>query len=259
MAKQPSLKNQFKVFETVDDLAKAAAADFAQQAKKAILERGCFRVLLSGGNTPNKLFEALCRPEIRSGIPWEKVEVFWGDERCVAHEDPRSNFYVAQRNFLSKVPILKEHIYPIPTHEKDPEQSAKAYEACLKQAFQTGPGEVPCFDLVYLGMGDDGHTASLFPHTHLVEEVVKGKRPDQWVAASWVPKVHMHRVTLLPLVLNHARHVSMLVSGADKAAVLKAVVHGTSDPMSYPCQLIVPEKNPLVWYLDKAASTQVCD
>lgn len=223
-------------------LSRAAAALFVRLAQQAIRQRGRFTVALAGGHTPRRSYEQLAHPGCRDAIPWEAVHIFWGDERCVPPGDPRSNARMADEALLRHVPIPPDHIHPIP-YEEDPGRAAARYEATLRRFFDEDP---PRFDLILLGLGEDGHTASLFPFHPALEE------RERWVVA--VEGMDPPRVTLTFPVLNRARRVVFLVTGANKAAIVRAVLRGPSDPRRWPAQGVRPGPGRLLWLVDRAAA-----
>ena len=224
-------------FVSIEELAEFASDDFAKRAKEAIAQRGVFNVALSGGNTPKYLFDLLA---LRPDISWSKVHLFWGDERYVLQKDPQSNYRMTVEHLISKIPIPKANIHPIDTSHEDPKESACAYQDSVPAVF----------DLIYLGMGPDGHMASLFPGTKLVKDIVAGKiADDQLVASTWVEKFNMYRITFLPSLINAARCVNFLVAGEDKAEALNEVLDGVRDPEMYPAQLIDVLNGELNWLI----------
>lgn len=256
-----------QVFADQTAIQEAAAQRIAASAARAISERGRFSIALSGGSTPRGLYERLTQQPFRSQIDWEKVHVFWGDERYVPREDPESNYHLAYEALLSQVPIPVGQIHSFPTNLADPQQAANAYTKEL-QAFvaEATPGAVDLtsptagemettpplsqiqLDLILLGMGPDGHTASLFPHSATLDA-----DDDVLVAVEeQAPKPPPVRLTLTLPVINSAREVIFLVAGSDKAATLRAVVNGTGD---FPSQRVQPTSGELIWLVDAAAGT----
>lgn len=232
---------------TIEELFLSAAKEVVQAVTGCRKEgRGC-SVALAGGATPRGLYKLLTGEPYRSQIAWEHLRVFWGDERMVPPDHQESNFRMAEEALLSHVPVPSQQVFRI-EGELPAGEAAARYEAVLREQFGLSPGEVPPFDLILLGMGPDGHTASLFPGTSAVTESHK------LVAAPWVEKFHTHRVTLTPPVLNAAKHVVFLVSGHDKATALQAVLEGPSDPARYPAQVINPPAGRLVWLVTQDAA-----
>ena len=225
----------------------AASADaLVTAAAQAIAARGRFLLVLSGGSTPKALFELLATPPYAGRIDWTRTHVFWGDERCVPPDDRSSNYRMAREALLDKVPISPEAIHRM-RGEDPPQQAAAAYEADLRALFGGG---APRFDVVLLGMGDNGHTASLFPHLTAVRET------SRWVVAEYVGEVKMWRITMTPPLLNAAARVLFLVVGADKAAMLKRVLEGPRDIDALPAQVIAPA-GALTWLVDQSAASML--
>jgi 6-phosphogluconolactonase len=231
------------------EAAVAAAADaVVSAAKAAIAASGRFLLVLSGGSTPKALYALLAGPSCASRVDWSRTHVFWGDERCVPPTDAGSNFRMAREALLDHVPLPAEQIHRM-RGEDDPARAAAAYEATLRGTFSDG---VARFDLVLLGMGDNGHTASLFPGLAAVREA------SRWVVAEYVPEVSMWRLTLTPPALNAAARVVFLVVGADKAAMLKRVLQGPRDPNLLPAQAITPTAGAeIAWILDRGAAASL--
>lgn len=222
----------------------AAADALVAAAAQAIAARGRFLLVLSGGSTPKALFELLATPAYAPRLDWTRTHVFWGDERCVPPDDRSSNYRMAREALLDKVPISPEAIHRM-RGEDPPEQAAAAYQADLRQLFGAG---APRFDVVLLGMGDNGHTASLFPHLTAVREA------SRWVVAEYVGEVKMWRLTMTPALLNAARQVTFLVVGADKAPMLKRVLEDPRDVDALPAQVVAPVDGVLTWMVDHAAA-----
>lgn len=218
-----------------------AMAMFFMVAKQAIENRGVFSVALSGGSTPESLYRALSDDAVQAQINWQKVHLFWGDERNVPASDPDSNYCMVNEALLKHIAIPAENVHRVPT-EMMVTEAAMAYEQALRQFF---PGEWPRFDLVLLGMGEDGHTASLFPHSEgLMEET-------HWFIANFAPKRDVWRLTLTKNAINAARHVLVLVKGAQKASMLAQVLQGDFNPIEKPIQSINPIDGQLTWLLDE--------
>ncbi len=244
------MEMEIEVALNLADLARRAAEYFIRLTDQAITMRGRFTIALSGGSTPRALYTLLASDPYREQIRWPAVHVFWGDERCVPPDHPDSNYRLAQETLLSQVPIPGENIHRM-AGEKPPEQAAEEYEALLRAFFHLKPGEPPRFDMVLLGLGADGHTASLFPGTPVLRE--KGRL----VAALFVEKLNAYRLTLTPPVLNYAADVIFLVEGAAKAGVLHDVLQGEYDPDRLPAQLVQPADSTLIWLIDRAAASRL--
>ena len=235
-------------FPDQDTLAEAAAQHIVTLAKEAITTRGRFSIALSGGSTPKQTLSCLASDEFAPMMDWQKVHVFWGDERCVPPDHADSNYLMAREVMLDRVPIPIENIHRIQA-ELNPTDAANTYETELRAFFQ----EVPRFDLVLLGMGDDGHTASLFPGTEaFIEE-------DRWVVANYIAKMSAWRITLTPIAINAAANITFLVSGARKAERLHEVLNGPYKPRELPAQLVKPLDGRLRWLVDADAARLLND
>lgn len=243
-------RGQIRVYADTEALARAAAESFATITSTAAAARGRAYVALSGGSTPKRMSELLAEPTFRDRVPWESLEVFWGDERWVPEESPESNAGVAKRSCLDQVSISPSRVNPFPTTVPDPETAALMYTAQLRTVFGQTDG-VPRFDLVLLGMGDDGHTASLFPGTAAIHET------EAFVVAHHVPTVGAVRLTLTPPVLNAGREVIFLVAGGGKAETLAAVLEGPEKVNELPSQIIRPTDGRLTWLVDRAAAARL--
>jgi 6-phosphogluconolactonase len=232
-----------------DAIAQEAARRVLAAAEAAVAARGAFTLVLAGGSTPEKLYRLLAAPPLRDRIPWERTRVFLGDERFVPYDAPESNWGMAQRTLLDHVPLPVENLHPMPTtagHAR-PEEAAQAYDATLRALF---PGATPPrFDLVLLGLGDDGHTASLFPGKPALDVA------DAWAAASppGVLPPPVDRITLTFPVLNAARATLFLVAGAKKAPALRSVLSGAADIREHPAAGVRPEAGTLTFLADAAA------
>lgn len=232
-------------------LAEEAARRFVAAAGAAIAGRGRFTVALSGGSTPKALLRLLAGPPHRDRVDWGRVHVAWGDERCVPPDDEQSNYRMAREALLDHVPIPHEQIYRMPAEEPDHQAAADIYAATLRRLLNPDPDEWPRFDLIHLGLGPEGHTASLFPGSPAL-----GER-ERLVAAPWVEGLAAHRLTLTPPVINAAREVAFLAAGAEKAAIVHTILRGPRDPAAYPAQIIAPAAGRLTWLLDQAAAAQL--
>lgn len=237
-----SAKPELRILETPSELFHAAADEVINQAKA---KNGRFSIALSGGSTPKSLYSLLAS-EKRNSVPWEKIYFFFGDERHVPPDHAESNYRMADEAMFSRVPVKSENIFRIHA-EQDAEQAAQNYEQSLRTFFSVRPGEFPRFDLIFLGMGPDGHTASLFPGTTALSE------NRRLVVANWVEKFKTFRITMTYPVLNHAACVIFLTSGADKAAMLHEVLE--NDKADLPCQKVRPVNGSLLWMVDKAAAS----
>jgi 6-phosphogluconolactonase len=235
---------------TPQELFEAAAEEVIRCAKEAVAARGRFTIALSGGSTPKNLF-ALLATNARTSLPWDKTFFFWGDERHVPPTDADSNYRMADEAMLSKIPVAAGNVFRIPAEEPEAAAVADAYEQTLRKFFDLKAGEFPRFDLILLGMGPDGHTASLFPGTEALHE------KSRLVAANFVEKLKASRFTLTLPVLNAARCVAFLVSGTDKATALRGVLEGDAPGEQYPAKLVKPENGKLIWFVDRAAANEL--
>ena len=237
------------------DLLAVRAADFITEcAREAIYERGYFAIALAGGATPAPTYALLATPERQNAIAWEKTYVFFSDERFVPHSDVRSNFAMAQRSLLAHVPIRPQQVFPVPVHPKSPAVAAVEYAERLADFFAIRAGDPPPpFDLVLLGVGDDGHTASLFPGSSGLQV------EDAWVISSSPGMLHDHldRVTFTFPLINAARHVAFLVTGEKKASVLWSVFEGQAAREDCPAVGVQPVSGTLTWFVDEAAARQL--
>ena len=238
-----------RVLDDLQHIAAAAADEFISRAQRAIEHHGRFTVALSGGSTPKALHVVLAERSAKNPklIDWSRVEIFFGDERHVPPDHPDSNFRMANETLLSKVPIPPSNIHRMGCENPDATQAAAEYDRELAKLFQLRNDQLPRFDLILLGMGPDGHTASLFPGTNAIQELKKR------VVANWVPKLNTWRVTFTRPVINQAECVLLMVCGPDKAAALREVM-GEGGPDQYPVKYIQPTHGELVWLLDKAAA-----
>ncbi len=246
-------KQTVSIRKDADELAAQAAERIIQAAEKAIRERGRFTIALAGGSTPEKTYTLLAQPPYSCRIDWSRSFLFFGDERFVLPEDPHSNYGMAKRTLLGSVPVPAEQVFPVPTDRATAEEAAAAYEGTLAAAFGAPDRKQPRFDLILLGLGDDGHTASLFPHAPSLTV------NDRWVVASppgtLPPPVD--RITLTYAVLNAARQVLFLVSGKKKAPVLQEVLEGHPSLEERPAAGVHPSDGTVEWLVDEAAAQRL--
>ncbi|HKU21663.1 MAG TPA: 6-phosphogluconolactonase [Terriglobales bacterium] len=239
------MQAEIRVVADADELSRVAAAEFEQAARNAVQNHDRFTVSLSGGSTPRGLYSQLARDA--QSLPWNKIYFFWGDERHVPPGDKDSNYRMARESLLSQAPIPPDHVFRMSAEERDAARVADQYQQTLRQFFALKPGELPRFDLVLLGLGPDGHTASLFPGSPALRE------HSRLVAANWVEKFGHYRLTLTAPVLNNAEEVMFLVSGAEKAAALQSVLYSDAPAEQFPAKLIQPVNGRLIWLVDRAA------
>ena len=239
--------------EVCADLAQATTAALARvlaSANDAVRARGRFLLALSGGSTPAGLYRAMGRTPAVEQLPWRKLELFFVDERCVGPDDPQSNYGMVKHTLLNHAPLAADRVHRI-KGELDPEAAAAVYESEIRESLRLPGVGIPRLDLILLGMGPDGHTASLFPHTAAL------LLRDSLVTANQIPQLLTNRITLTAPVLNDAREVIFLIAGSDKADALKAVLEGPQNPEQYPAQLIKPRHGRLTWIVDRAAAARL--
>ncbi len=237
------------IYPDKDTLSHAAAQHIVQIANESIVTHGRFTLALSGGSTPKMLYGLLGSEPYRSQIDWAQVEVFWSDERCVPPESEESNFHMAQEVLLNRVPLSPTQIHRMPADLPDRDAASRDYSLEIQKVF--GTNRVPSFDLLQLGMGPEGHTASLFPHQPSLHE------QERLVMPVTVPKPPPPRLTFTPPLLNAASHVLFLVTGADKADAIQAVLEGPYQPDEYPAQIVRPTKGEVTWMLDTSAAEKL--
>ena len=241
-----------EVLKDADAVARRGADLFAATAQEATAARGAFTVALSGGETPGAMYRILAHQVFTQKIPWRRVHLYWGDERCVPPDSERSNYRLADESFIRHVPIPPDNVHRM-RGEDDPDQAARAYEKLLLTPPARpahSPASLPVLDLVLLGLGADGHTASLFPHSPAltVEDRLVVPNEAEGTGA---------RLTLTVPVINAARHVVFVVTGAAKAGMVAAVLEGPRRPPAIPAQLVAPAKGTLIWLLDEAAAAEL--
>ena len=238
----------FQILPTPADLFHAAAKEFVRAGKAAIAERGRCTVALSGGSTPKSLYSLLAAKH--AAFDWTRTFLFFGDERHVPPDHPDSNYRMVAETLLSRILIPVGNVFRVKTENPDAAAAALEYENNLRRFFALGPGEFPRFDLILLGMGPDGHTASLFPGSEGLKE------QSRMVIANWVDKFKTHRITFTFPVLNNAAEVMFLASGPDKADMVQQVLEGMNRP-PYPSQQVLPKDGTLLWLLDEAAAAKL--
>ena len=240
-------KPEIQILEDPAELASVAADKFKQLANEAVEKKGIFNVALSGGSTPKAMFDLLSEEPYRDLMPWSKIHLFWGDERHVPLDNKDSNYRMTKEHLLSKISIPSGNVHRIEAENSDAKEVANKYQKHLQQYFNLSEMETPQFDLVFLGMGDDGHTASLFPGTDAVHDF------ENLVAAPWVEKFNSHRITITPKVINNSDRVIFLVKGEEKADALVRVLEGEKDIDRYPAQVVNPTHGSVLWLCDRAA------
>ena len=241
---------EIRTLTTPQELSGAAAEEVVHATNDAVAARGRFTIALSGGSTPKNLFNLLAT-NARNVLPWDRMFFFFGDERHVPPTDPESNYRMADESLLSKVPVPPGNVFRIAAENPDAAAAAETYEKTLQKFFGLVPAQFPVFDLILLGMGPDGHTASLFPGTAGLQE------KSRIVIANWVEKFKTSRITLTLPVLNAARCVTFLVSGTDKAPALHAVLDSDAPGQQYPSKLVRPTDGKLIWLVDRAAASEL--
>ena len=243
------MTSEIYIGEDIHELSRRVA-EFIRAAITATLKtKPVFSMVLSGGSTPKLLYSLLATdPVFKEQIPWEKVHFFWGDERHVPPDHPESNYRMADECMFARLPVPPENIHRIKSEIPDASRAAELYQQELSSFFKLKAGQWPRFDCVLLGMGPDGHTASLFPQTVALDE------QERMVVADWVEKIQTQRITMTLPVLNNAESVVFLVSGENKAETLKMVLEGEKMPKRFPAQMIDPVHGKLLWFIDRAAA-----
>jgi len=236
-----------KKFDDLQQLNTAAAQLFVQTAQAAISARGCFTVALTGGTSPAGLYRLLASSPYRDQVQWEQVYIFWGDERWVPLDDEQSNARMAFETLLSHIPVPHSQIFPMWAEGVSPDEFARKYEQSLRLHLRP-EGR---FDLILLGMGADGHTASWFPHTGVLREY------DKWVAAYYLHAQDMYRITLTVPLINRANQIAVIAYGANKADALYEVLKGERNSEQYPAQLIHMAEDEITWFVDEAAAARI--
>jgi 6-phosphogluconolactonase len=239
------MQPEIKIVTDASELSRTAAAEFEHLARNAVQARDRFTVSLSGGSTPRGLYSRLAQSS--RNLPWDKIYFFWGDERHVPPDDKDSNYRMVRETLLCQAPIPPDHVFRMQAEDPDAARVAEGYERTIREFFGLKPGELPRFDLVLLGLGPDGHTASLFPGSAALHEA------SRLVVANWVEKFGHYRLTLSAPVINNAADVMFLVSGAEKAAALQAVLYSNAPAEEFPAKLIHPQDGRLIWIVDRAA------
>jgi 6-phosphogluconolactonase len=246
----PNVNREVRILVDGAAIAKRAAQEFVQGAAAAVKEKGSFSVALAGGSTPKTLYGLLVNDlALRAQVPWDKLQLFFGDERSVGPDHPDSNFRMANEAFLSKAPLKPEQVHRIKGEYPDIERAAVEYEQTLRSQFKLAAGQLPRFDLLLLGMGEEGHTLSLFPGTKALHD------NGRLVMHNWVGKLYTERVTITAPVANNSAQVIFMITRSDKALALKGVLEGPYEPEQLPSQLIQPKNGKLLWLVDTAAGS----
>jgi 6-phosphogluconolactonase len=247
-----SKKSKIKIVANADAMSRAAAETMVEHLSKSLQTHDVYSIALSGGSTPKHLYSLLANDvALRDQIPWDCVHFFWGDERHVSPDHPDSNYRMANEAMLSKAPIPSTNIHRIRTEESVAANAAETYEQEIRRFFKIEAGELPRFNCVLLGMGSDGHTASLFPGTSALEET------KRLAVANWIEKFQSYRITLTRLLFNNADRILFLVGGIEKADTLKAVLEDDSKTTRFPVQLIQPTHGEVTWFLDQPAASRL--
>lgn len=240
---------KLNIFNTADEVLTALAAYFVEVANEAITARGKFTVSLSGGSSPKKLYQLLASPAFKDQVNWEKVYFFFGDERYVPHTDAESNYLMAQKAMFDDLEIDRLNVFPVDT-TLSPDEAAQKYWEDIEQFFDD---EELAFDLVLLGLGDDAHTASLFPHTAVLNDTTPS------VKANYLQDKQVYRITMNAPLINEARHIAFLVYGESKAEAVRHIMEDEEDIDNYPAQLIDSITGEVQWFLDEAAAADLED
>ena len=244
----PSQSPRLVRLPTAEALADEAAAEFVSAAVEAVGRRGAFYVAISGGKTPRLFFQRLAQADIAGQVPWDKMFLFWADERCVPPESPDSNYALAKDTFLDAVPIPPEHVYRIHGEYDDCVKAADVYDTVLRNVFALEDDDLPCFDMIVLGLGRDGHIASLLPN----DPGVSVTEDLTWPVFN---EQNFNRVTLTAPVLQEARRLLVLVAGADKADIVGTIVSSPPEPQRYPVHVLWPVLDKVLWLVDDAAAS----
>ncbi len=240
-------KNNIRVFRSVEEMNNTLANLLAEIAEKSVRENGRFLLCLSGGNTPKSFYKLLSANQYRDIIPWKNTFVFWTDERCVPMDDEKNNAHMAGEILLKKIDIPSSNIFPVHVN-LTPSDAANNYEQTLKDFFGINP---PAFDIILLGLGENGHTASLFPGTSVIFE------KSRWVKEIFVEKLQAYRITMTAPLINKSHNIFFLITGEKKSQILKTVLTVPYDPEKYPVQLIKPENGEIIWFADSKAASKL--
>lgn len=237
--------NKIRIFEDIDQLNHSAARMFFEIAERSIASRGRFTVSLAGGSTPRELYKLISSEDYRERIDWTKVFFFFGDERFVPYDHAYSNYRMAKENLFDRIELPASNVFPWNTGAVNEAIAAAEYEATITRFFDT---DLPSFDLILLGIGADGHTASLFPHTAALKET------ERITAANYVRKLETTRLTMTYPLINNARHIAFLIAGDEKAEAVRSIAEGSPDPDEFPARGVSPSNGKLIWFLDSASA-----
>jgi len=244
-----SKSQKIRILTDAEAISRAAAETIVEHVTESLQTRDVYSIALSGGSTPRRLYELLAHDaKLQKQIPWDRVHFFWGDERHAPPSHPDSNYRMADTALLSKVPIPSTNIHRIKAEDSDADKAAADYEQEIRRFFKIDAGQMPRFNCVLLGMGPDGHTASLFPGTSALEET------KRLAVANWIEKFQSYRITLTGPLFNNADRILFLVGGIEKADTLKAVLEDDSKTTRFPVQLIQPTHAEVTWFLDQPAA-----
>lgn len=244
-------KPNLEIIADLESLAIRSVKFFAEHANKAINDKGCFYIAISGGHTPERFYQLLGHKEYLPDLEWDKVNLFWVDERYVPIDSPLSNFKLAQDTFISQVPIPMKNVHPIPTHLSDSSKSAKEYEKELREIFKLTDKQLPQFDLIMLGMGADGHTGSLFPNSYAPFDT------EDLACVVYTLENEVTRITLTHPVLSNSKHLAVLVTGQEKAKTLMEVLTSEPDECKYPIHTLWPVLDKITWLVDSQAASML--
>jgi 6-phosphogluconolactonase len=252
LSPEPIVNREVRILPDGAALARRAAELIVEAAATAVREKGVFHISLAGGSTPKVLYGLLATdPVLKSQMPWDKTQFFFGDERHVPPDDSESNFRMANESMLSKVALKPEQVSRVKAEYEDAEKAAQEYEQTLRTRFKLSDGQLPRFDVLLLGMGDEGHTLSLFPGTKALHD------NGRLVMSNWIGKLFTERVTITAPVANNSALAIFMVTKADKALALKGVLEGPYEPEQLPSQLIQPNNGRLLWLVDTAAASKL--
>ena len=250
--------NKLVISHAADDFYKAVADDFMKRANDSVDGKGVFNVALSGGNTPKKLYDLLTQEPYKRGVPWDKIQFFFGDERYVPANELDNNYFMAHVHLFTKVGVPAQNVYMIPTEYVNPKVAAEDYAATLRTLLHVKGKGIPKFDLIYLGLGTNAHTASLMPHTDVVKHYAKKpstKEQHEITAALWVKELNMNRITFTPPIINNSAAIIFLVEGESKATPVWKILQGEHNPVECPAQLIKADHGEIIWFLDEASAS----